>query len=171
MISRLLRDRDGRRVQQVTKCIERRSGARCIDYRRFADAFERPAGRVARAVDEAFFTGFTRRFAAAFVVLVRTGADRFVATCAFLGDGFLLGAALGAAACRTGLAGAAAGAGFGAAAADDAALTVIGFVRGRPPLRANCASANILLNASFASAINWACDIRRSCIARAFSAR
>jgi len=68
----------------------------------------------------------------------------------------------------TSLPGTTAGAGATATTAGGAAL-VLPF--GRPPLRANCASANILRKASCASAINWTCETRRSLSALSFSAR
>jgi len=107
--------------------------------------------------------------------LVRVGWARFAPTRtladAFLAGAALLGVALAVAFLAAGLVGAGAAATALALAAAAAAAGVTGFVRGRPPLRANCASANILANASFASAMSWACEIRRSWRARAFSSR
>ena len=93
------------------------------------------------------------------VAAFRTGAAAFLAALAGFAD----------------FAGAAAAIeGFALSMAGTAALvvvTVAGLFFGRPPFLANCASANILANASLASAISCACDMRRSCIARAFSSR
>ena len=147
-------------------------------YRFFADllrvavreaglADARLAGRCARAadfLDDAFWADALARLGWARLAPTRTFAD------AFLAGADLLEAAFGVAFFGATVVGAAATAGLGFAAA--AALPgVTGFVRGRPPLRANCASANILANASFASAISWAWEIRRSWSARAFSSR
>ena len=131
---------------------------------RFFDVFRRVAVRArVRA------TGFLAvRFDTTRADAARLREERDFATEAFLAAGLALGFASAAGAATlagcglaTGVVGVtafAATAGAGRAAAPGA----LGLLLGRPPLRANCASANILANASFASAISCACEIRRS---------
>ena len=69
---------------------------------------------------------------------------------------------------RTSFAGGAAGV---TGAAGGATVTAFVLPFGRPPFRANWASASILRNASWASFINWTCETRRSRSALSFSAR
>src|SRR6185503_3851530 len=138
---------------------------------RFFVGFVRASGFFARACAGAtFFAGFLAE--------TFTGWARLAVTRTLVADAFLAGTALSlvasglafgcttfTAAAFTGtafLAGAGATAtGFGAAGLA-AAPGALGLLFGRPPLRANCASANILANASFASAISCAWEIRRS---------
>jgi hypothetical protein len=143
------------------------------------------AGRDVRT-GAAFFAAF---FALA-ATFARAGCARFVAAGAFFATAFFAGAGAGAATAAFGFAtgasaftgaaftGAAvflaggAGATFGfAAAAAGVDGGAFGLFFGRPPFLANCASANILAKASLASAISWACEIRRSWSARSFSWR
>src|SRR4051794_35267604 len=124
---------------------------------RFLPGLVRASGRLARA-GAAFFADF---FAATF-----TGCARLAVTRTFVAEAFFAGTALslvvagaagfafaGAGFTSTAfLAGAGATATTGLGAAGLAAAPgAPGLLLGRPPLRANWASANILANASFAS--------------------